>query len=87
MTVAKAIARAWIDPKYKTKLMHDPHTALADVGVSVTDGAKVNVVENTDGVVHLVIPIAPDCAVELSPEVLEKIAGSGPFIAEPGSTW
>ncbi len=75
MTIAKAIARAWRDPDYKAKLLSDPHAALADVGIAVSDGAKVKVVENTDRAVHLVLPVKPAGAIELSEIDLEKAAG------------
>ncbi len=75
MTIAKAIARAWSDPDYKTMLLNDPHTALAEVGVDVSTGAKVKVLENSADTHHMVLPLAPANVDELSADALEKIAG------------
>ena len=75
MTVAKAIARAWTDAAYKTKLVSDPHAALAETGVKVPTGMTVKVVENTANTQHLVLPVAPGKAKEMSIDELEKVAG------------
>ncbi len=75
MTVAKAIARAWADAAYKTKLVSDPHAALSEAGVSVPTGTTVKVIENTADTVHVVLPAAPAKASEMSIDELEKVAG------------
>jgi len=71
----RAIARAWTDADYKARLIHDPHTALAEAGVEVPAGITVKVVENTADTQHLVLPVAPGNAGELSIDELEKVAG------------
>ena len=43
MTIAKAIARAWTDAAYKTKLVSDPHAALSEAGVSIPTATTVKV--------------------------------------------
>ena len=78
MTVTKAIARCWTDADYKAKLLSDPHAALAEVGVEVPAGNTVKVMENTADTHHLVLPVSPPAAGELSSEELEKIAGGSP---------
>ena len=75
MTVAKAIARAWNDLTFKSKLKDDPHGALAEHGVEVPEGQTIKVVENTDDTVHLVLPAAPPNSEELNVNDLEKVAG------------
>ncbi len=75
MTMTKAIARAWTDAGYKAKLLSDPHAALAEVGVEVPAGTTVKVMENTADTQHLVLPVSPAAAGELSSEELEKVAG------------
>ena len=77
MTVTKAIARCWTDADYKAKLLSDPHAALAEVGVEVPAGNTVKVMENTADTHHLVLPVSPPAAGELSSEELEKVAGGG----------
>ncbi len=75
MTIAKAIARAWTDAAYKTKLASDPHAALAEAGVSIPTGTTVKVIENTANTAHVVLPVAPAKASEMSVRELEKVAG------------
>lgn len=75
MTIAKAISRAWSDTSYKARLVQDPHTALTEVGVEAPAGTAIRVVEDTATTRHLVLPVAPSNAGELSSEELEKVAG------------
>lgn len=75
MTVAKAIARAWTDGAYKARLANDPVSALAEAGVVVPAGSTVKLVENTAETRHLVLPVAPANAREMSTDELEKVAG------------
>jgi len=75
MTIAKAIARAWTDADYRAKLLSDTHAALAESGVAVPAGTTVKVMENTAETQHLVVPVAPDDAGEISMNELEKVAG------------
>jgi len=75
MTIAKAIARAWTDANYKAKLLSDPSAALAEAGVDVAAGTTVQVIEDTADTQHLVLPVAPSKAGELSMSDLEGIAG------------
>ncbi len=75
MSIAKVIARAWRDPAYKAKLLSDPHAALAEAGVEVSAETKLNVLEDTDDITHLVLPAAPNKTSALSNDELEKIAG------------
>ncbi len=78
MTLANAIARAWRDAAYKAKLLSDPHAALAEEGVEIPVGTTVKVVENTADFQHLVLPVAPDRADELSADELQKVAAGSP---------
>ena len=69
---AKLVARAWSDPAFKAKLLSDPAAALAEAGMELPADVSVKVVENTDTVVHFVLPPAPD--EELNEEALDKFA-------------
>ncbi len=42
---AKAVARAWLDPDYKARLLEDSSSAFAELGITVRD--NVIAVENT----------------------------------------
>jgi hypothetical protein len=70
---AKMVAKAWTDPAFKSNLLTDPKAALAAAGISVPAGVALKVVENTDKVIHLVLPARPNS--ELSDEALDKVAG------------
>jgi hypothetical protein len=53
----EVIAKAWSDPEFRERLKQDPHGALAEHGIEVPEGTQVNVVEDTDAVTHLVLPL------------------------------
>ena len=72
--MTKIITKAWSDPEYKARLKADPSAALAEAGVNVPKNVTVQVHEETDSIVHLVLPPSPAEGV-LSDEDLENIAG------------
>ncbi len=75
MTIEKAIARAWIDADFKTRLVTRAHDALAEVGVEVPAGTNLRVLENTADTQHIVLPAAPGAADDVSMDDLERVAG------------
>ena len=58
---ARVVARAWIDPGYKRRLLEDPRAALAELGYPVVSGVMLAVVENTETVHHLVVCTLCSC--------------------------
>jgi nitrile hydratase len=58
---ARLIARAWVDPAFKARLLADPAGAAAELGVDVTGLARLVVVENTEDVHHLVVCTLCSC--------------------------
>jgi hypothetical protein len=65
---AKIIARAWLDPQFKAKLIADPIAVLRDAGVVIPDGMRFEVKELPESGVaggesgplyHLVLPPKP----------------------------
>jgi hypothetical protein len=68
------IPRMWSDPAFKTKLLANPAGVLTANGATVPAGITVKVVENTDTLVHLVLPVKAPPA-ELSDEELRQAAG------------
>jgi hypothetical protein len=76
---AKLVAQVWSDPAFKAKLIANPAAALAAVGVSVPSGLTIKVVENTDKMVHLVLPPAPPSA-EISEDALETVAAGATHV-------
>jgi hypothetical protein len=70
---AKVVARAWSDSAFKAQLLTDPNAALVAAGAAVPPSVTVKVVENTDKLVHLVLP-ARLADTELSLEAPEQVA-------------
>jgi nitrile hydratase subunit alpha len=58
---AKLVARAWVDPAFKARLISDPKAACAEMGI---DAASINefvVLENTEKVRHMVVCTLCSC--------------------------
>ena len=58
---AKVVARAWVDPEYKRRLLEEPEAALAELGYPLIGGSKLAVLENTEKVHHLVVCTLCSC--------------------------
>jgi nitrile hydratase len=56
---AKGVARAWIDPDFKARLLSDAASAFAEIGVRVSD--NVIVVENSKDEHHVVVCTLCSC--------------------------
>ena len=52
---ARVIARAWVDPSYKQRLLTNATAAIAELGYSGMQGEHMVVVENTPKVHNLVV--------------------------------
>jgi Nitrile hydratase, alpha chain len=70
------VARTWSDPALKAKLLADPAGVLKANGLTVPAGVTVKVLENTDRVLNLVLPVKAAPA-ELSEAELHQVAGGG----------
>ncbi len=69
----KVVAKAWSDPDFKAKLLADPKTVLKENGLEFPQDVEILVVENTEEIVHLILP--PEPAGQLSEEELVKLVG------------
>jgi nitrile hydratase len=59
---ARVVARAWADPQFKDRLLKNPHSAVAELGYVLPDTTpRIEVVENTDQVHHLVVCTLCSC--------------------------
>ncbi|HEX2528118.1 MAG TPA: nitrile hydratase subunit alpha [Geminicoccus sp.] len=58
---AKVIARAWVDPDYKQRLLDDGSAAIAELGFSGAQGEHMIVLENTDKVHNVVVCTLCSC--------------------------
>jgi len=58
---AKVVARAWVDPAYKRRLLADSTAAIAELGFGGNEGDHMQVVENTDVVHNIVVCTLCSC--------------------------
>jgi len=58
---AKLVARAWIDPAFKSRLIGDPKAACAEMGIDATSINEFVVLENTEKVRHMVVCTLCSC--------------------------
>ena len=58
---AKVVARAWVDPDYKERLLADGTAAIAELGFGGNEGDHMVVVENTPTVHNLVVCTLCSC--------------------------
>ncbi|MDV3125326.1 nitrile hydratase subunit alpha [Mycobacterium sp. 21AC1] len=58
---AAVIARAWVEPEFKAKLLDDGTATLAELGMTGFEGAHVIFVENTDEVHNVVVCTLCSC--------------------------
>src|SRR5262249_11300837 len=58
---AKLVARAWIDPAFKARLIGDPKAACAEMGIDATSINEFVVLENTEKVRHMVVCTLCSC--------------------------
>jgi nitrile hydratase len=58
---ARVVARAWVDPAYKQRLLTDADAAIAELGYGGMQGEHMLVVENTPKVHNLVVCTLCSC--------------------------
>ena len=58
---AKVVARTWVDPEFKSRLLADARSAVGEMGYSLTHDAELAVLENTRDVHHLVVCTLCSC--------------------------
>jgi nitrile hydratase len=58
---ARVVARAWVDPAYKQRLLASGTAAIGELGYSGRQGADIRVVENTVKVHNLVVCTLCSC--------------------------
>jgi len=68
----KVTNKAREDADFKKSLMEKPHEAIAGLGVRVPEEVEIKVVEESAGLVYLVLPANPE---ELTDEQLDGVAG------------
>jgi nitrile hydratase len=58
---AKVVARAWVDPEYRARLLEDGTGAIKELGFAGPQGEHIVVVENTDAVHNVVVCTLCSC--------------------------
>lgn len=58
---AKVVARAWVDPAYRRRLLADGSAAIAELGFSGAQGEDMVVLENTPAVHNVVVCTLCSC--------------------------
>ena len=58
---ARVVARAWVDPGFKARLLADGTAAIAELGFSGGQGEKLTVVENTADVHNVIVCTLCSC--------------------------
>jgi nitrile hydratase subunit alpha len=58
---ARVVARAWVDPEYKGRLLADGTSAMAELGYGGAQGEHMRVVENTPRVHNLIVCTLCSC--------------------------
>lgn len=58
---AKLVARAWVDPDFKQRLLHDAIGAAHELGLDPGSSTRVIALENTERVHHLVVCTLCSC--------------------------
>ena len=61
MNGARVVARAWVDPKYKGRLLQDGTKAIAELGFQGAEGSEIVVLENTANVHNAVVCTLCSC--------------------------
>ena len=61
MNGAKVVARAWVDPDYRARLLADGTRAIAELGFGGPEGDHMVIVENTPHVHNLVVCTLCSC--------------------------
>ena len=84
---ARVVARAWVDPAFKERLLADGTAAVAELGIAGAEGDNVRVVENTERVHNLVVCTLCSCypwpLLGIPPTWYKSFAYRARAVAEP----
>lgn len=58
---AKLVAKAWVDPEFKARLLADGRKACEELGISFYENTQLTVVENTSRVHNLIVCTLCSC--------------------------
>jgi nitrile hydratase len=58
---AAVVARAWVDPEYKSRLLSDSTAAIKELGFSGLQGEDIAIVENTSSLHNMIVCTLCSC--------------------------
>lgn len=58
---ARIVARAWVDPDYRERLLGDANSAIAELGMTGVHGENLVLVENTDRIHNVIVCTLCSC--------------------------
>jgi nitrile hydratase subunit alpha len=84
---ARVVARAWVDPEYRARLLNDGSSAIAELGYGGAEGGHMVVVENTPDVHNVIVCTLCSCypwpVLGLPPTWYKSEAYRARVVAEP----
>lgn len=87
MNGAKVVARAWIDPEYKKRLLEDGTAAILELGYGGIEGEHMVVVENTPEIHNIFVCTLCGCypwpVLGLPPNWFKSLAYRSRIVIEP----
>ena len=87
MNGAKVVARAWVDPAYRDRLLEDGAEAIAELGFGGLEGSEIVVLENAPTVHNVVVCTLCSCypwpVLGLPPSWYKSPAYRSRTVAEP----
>ena len=87
-SVQGAVTKCCLDQSFKNRLLGRPTETLRAEGFDMAPGIEVELVEDTDEVLHLVIPFnASSTKAELSDSELASVVGGGRRIPTSKSSY
>jgi nitrile hydratase len=61
MLGARVVARAWVDPDFRRRLIEDANAAVGELGLNTTNLARLSVVANEPGVHNMIVCTLCSC--------------------------
>ena len=87
MNGAKVVARAWVDPDYKKRLLDNGTEAIAELGFGGLEGSEIVVLENTPAVHNMIVCTLCSCypwpVLGLPPDWYKSAAYRSRAVIEP----
>lgn len=87
MLGAKVIARAWVDPAFKRRLLADANAAIAELGITPVRSQQLVFLENTPKLHHVIVCTLCSCypwaILGLPPAWYKSIAYRSRIVREP----